>query len=105
MARLAQPRHGLRPTERLFDPLADAQADIVAGMAGGPPINGGTSPIGILRNVRSYVDLAKLGDEVLRVEPFVAAQSDGLRPGGMRLDQMQCRQPLGMTRRARRGGA
>src|ERR1700722_3331558 len=105
MARLAQARHGFGPTKYLFDPLSDAQADLVAGMTGRPPIDGRTSPVGILRHVRSYVDLTEFGDEVLRVEPFVAAQGDGLRPVGVRFDQMQCRQPLGMARSARRGGA
>jgi len=35
MARLAQPGHRFGPAERLLDALADAQADRVAGMAGG----------------------------------------------------------------------
>ncbi len=76
---LRSPATVLAQAERLFDPLADAQADIVAGMAGGPAIDGRTSPVGILRDVRCDVDLAEFSDKILRVEPFVASERDLLR--------------------------
>ena len=39
MAGLAQPGDGLGPAGGLFDPLADAQADIMAGVACGSPVD------------------------------------------------------------------
>src|SRR4051794_36442608 len=68
MARLAQPGHRPCPAECLFDPLPDAQADRIAGVAGGSAIDRRAPPVGVLRHVRGHVDFAEFGDEVHCVE-------------------------------------
>lgn len=98
MARLAQSGDGFSLAERFLDTLADAQADGVAGMAGGAAVNRRAPRADVLRHMRRGVDFAQFGHEVLRVEALVAAHGDLVRPVGMRFEQMQYRQTLGMTR-------
>jgi hypothetical protein len=50
--------------------------------------------------VRADADLAQLGSEVARAECLVCAQGGRLRSVGMRRDQVQRGQPLGVARGA-----
>ena len=101
---LAQPGDGLGPAERLLDPLADALADGVAGMARGAAVDCRASPTGVLRQVWGNVDLAEFGNEVAGVEALVCAEGDRVRAVGVRRDQVQRGQPLSMARGTSGGG-
>lgn len=57
MARLAQSGDGFGPAESLLDPLADAQADLVAGMARCPAIDHRTPTADVLRHMRGDVEI------------------------------------------------
>jgi hypothetical protein len=85
----AQPGTGPGPGEGLLDPLADAPADGI-GVTRRPAIDRRPPPADAPRHVRSDV---QLNDEVLRVDPLIAAQRDRLRPIGVRRDQVQGCQP------------
>ena len=71
-------------------------------MAGGAAVDRRAAPIGILRDMRSDRFVAQFHDKVAGVVALIGTQGDRLRPIGMRLDQCQRRQPLGMARRAGR---
>ena len=66
----------LDPAEAFLDPLADALAHRVAGMAGGPPVDRRAAVAGVLGDVRGDLELAQCGDEAGRVEALVAADGD-----------------------------
>ena len=100
MARLAQPGDRFGPAKRFLDALADAQANRVTGVPRGAAINRRAPAVVVLRDMRGDVDLAHLGDEVLGVEAFVAAERDALRGVGMRFDQMLRGKPFGVSRGA-----
>jgi len=55
--RLSEAADGLHPAEAFLDPLANALADRLAGMARGGPVDGGATA-GVSRDVRGHVDLA-----------------------------------------------
>src|ERR1700722_20332625 len=102
VTRLAQTGDRLGPAERFFDALADAQADRIARMARGAAVDRRAPATVVLCHMWGDVDLAHLGDEVLRVEALVAANGDALGVVRVRLDQVLRRQPLGMPRGAGR---
>lgn len=91
-ADLAQPGHRVGPAEGFLGPLADALAEGVAGITGRPPVDRRAPPVGVLRQVRSDIDLAQPGGE-----GFVRAQGDSVRSVGMQLDQVQRGVPLGVA--------
>src|SRR3546814_7194112 len=71
---LTQSGHGLDPAERLLDPLADALAGGIAGMAGGAPVDRRAPTPGILRQMRAHVQLAQFHHEVAGVVALVGAE-------------------------------
>src|SRR5271170_840831 len=97
MPQLAQPGHCLGPAEDLFDALADSLRDCVAGMAGGAAVDRRAPATLVLRQMRGDRLLTQLHDEVGAVVALVGAQRHRPRPAGMRLDQRQRGQPLGMS--------
>src|SRR5689334_13306040 len=100
MTHLAQPCYSLGPAEGFLDAFANALRDSIAGMAGGAAVDRRTAAVGALRNMRGDRLVAQLHDKVGGVVSLVGPQCDRLWPVGMRLDQRQRRQPLGMARGA-----
>jgi class 3 adenylate cyclase/Flp pilus assembly protein TadD len=96
----AQPGHRLGPAEGLFDAFADALGDRVDGMAGGAAVDRRTASALILRDMRGHRFVAQFHDKVAGVVPLVGTERNRLRPVGVRFDQRQRRQPLGMARSA-----
>jgi site-specific DNA recombinase len=54
-----------------FDPLTDALADCIAGMAGGAPVNGRTSTGEVLRHMRGDANRSQVGDMISGVVSLV----------------------------------
>jgi hypothetical protein len=82
---------GLHPTKHLLDELASSLADGVARVPRRPAIN---RAVGLLREMRSKLQLPHAGDEGRRIVVLVA--TDGLR-APRRFQQRQCRLPLRST--------
>src|SRR6516164_10677363 len=97
MPQFTQPSHRFGPAEGLLDALADALGDAIAGMAGGAAVNGRAAPALVLRDMGSDGLLAQFHDKVTSVVALVGTECDRLRPVGMRCDQRQCRQALGVA--------
>src|SRR6202035_3708920 len=68
----------LDPAEGFFDPLANALADSVAGMARRAAVNRRRATARILRHMQRHFHRAQFVDEILRVIGLVGAQSDRL---------------------------
>jgi len=73
---LAQPGRGFDPAERLFDPLPDALADRVAGVAGGATIDGRPSAGQVLRHMRRDAHRPQVRDVLPGVIDLVGSDSD-----------------------------
>src|SRR5918995_5488991 len=63
VAELAAAADGLYPAEGFFDPFPGAHAGLVAGVAGGAPVDGGALPGVVLGDMRGEAEVAGLGDE------------------------------------------
>src|SRR5215203_4538832 len=79
VAELAAAADGLDPPEGFLDPFPDPHAGLVAGVAGGPPVDGGALPGVVLGDVRGEAEVAGLGDEPSGVVALVT--SDSAAPG------------------------
>src|SRR5689334_4466835 len=79
---LAQERHRLDVAEAFLDPLADALAEPVAGMAGGAPIDrrltrlAGLGEMRVDGDMRGDVARSEVTDKRGHVEPLVAAEGN-----------------------------
>ena len=62
------------PTECLLDPLADALADRVAGVSGGPPVDRRAQTIRVLRHVRCDAKVSRRCHEVARIAGLFGPQ-------------------------------
>ena len=69
----------LAPPESLLDPLADALAERVAGMARRASVKGGASPCCVAGNVRRDVHGAQLVHKILGVIALVAPEQNAVR--------------------------
>lgn len=76
MTRFAQ-AGSLDPAEDLFDPFADALADGIAGVAGGPTVDGRAAVAGVLGDIRGGAEAAHVRHEILGVVGLVGAHRDG----------------------------
>ena len=84
------------PAEGFLDPLADALAQSVAGMARRAAVDRRRAAVRILRYVRRRVHRAQFTDEVLGVVSLVGAERNRPR-SGWRQDRPRC--PGGLPRR------
>src|SRR4029077_10256013 len=84
VAQLASAADGLDPPEGFLDPFPYSLADLVAGVAGGPTIDRGSSVRGVRGDVWCEPETACLGHEVAGVVGLVGG--DGASP-------FRCRQP------------
>lgn len=74
---LCHAAHALDPAIGFLDPLANNLAHLVAAVAGGAAIDGGTAaPVEVLRHMRGGVQLARGGHEAGGVIRLVGADSD-----------------------------
>ena len=90
----------LCPAEHLFNPLADARADGIAGMARRAPVDGRAAALCVLCDMRHGTEFPQLHHKVRCVEALVAANRDASRRpilAGHALDHLQRRIPLGVT--------
>src|SRR5689334_19462956 len=65
---------GLHPAEDLLDAFPDPLADGIAGVAGGPAVDGAPPPARVLGDVRGDAARADVGDAVAGVVVLVAAE-------------------------------
>ncbi len=80
IAGLAQQSNGFHPTKDLFHTFPFAPTHRIAWMARRPTIDGTRSPAGMLGDMRGYVQLTQLSDEVTGIIVLVSAQGDPLLP-------------------------
>src|SRR6266498_1876866 len=82
VAQLATAGDGLDPAERFLDAFSVALTDLMAGVAGGAPVDGAAPVGGVGRDVRSDPEVADLGDERGSVIGLVAGHgSSPFAPG------------------------
>src|SRR5947207_7313119 len=93
MSSLAQPAHGLHPTECFFDLLSLDRADVMTGMPGSPTIDRRAAVSIVLRDVRSAAALATTGDEIGCVVILVAAHRAA--GSGIVVDHVEAGRALG----------
>src|SRR3989442_12230269 len=74
VAGLAQQGDALEPAEDLLDPFARVLAEPVAGVSGGPPVDGTASVCRVRRDMRRDPERAHGGHEVARVVGLVGGQ-------------------------------
>ena len=94
----AQQPHRLQPPEDLFDPFALLLTHGVAGMAGGPSINGTGTVRRVLGHMGRDLHRPQILDERVRVVVFVAPQRHTLSARAL-ADHCQRRLPLRRTGR------
>lgn len=104
-ARLLLSGDGLDPVKAFFDLFADALADGVAHMARRAAVDRRGAPVVVLHGMRRDLHRAQFVDEIVGVIGLVGAQCDGPRPIGVRLDQVNYRDALGVAVRRRPTGA
>src|SRR6201985_2410566 len=102
MTHLAQPSHGLGPAEGFLDAFANALGDRIAGMPGSAAVDRRTAAVGILSDMRGDRLVAQLHHKLAGIVALIGTQRNRLRPVGMRFNQGQRRQALGMARSAGR---
>jgi hypothetical protein len=98
MPHLTQAGHRLGAAESFLDAFADALRERIAGMADGAAIKRRAAAAGVLRHMRGDRPVAQLPHKISAVIAFIGSERDRLRHLGVRPDQRQRRQPLGMAR-------
>ncbi len=76
MMGLVQSGCDLDPAKWLLDPLADALADRIAGMAGGAAVNGGSPAGQVLRYVRRNTHCLQVRHVLCRIISLVSSERD-----------------------------
>src|SRR5680860_590246 len=72
VAEFASSPDGLDPSEGLLDSFTDPLGDVISGVAGGAPIDGGSPVGGVLSDMGCEPDRSDVGNEVLGVIVLVA---------------------------------
>ena len=103
MAGLAQSGAGFDPAKHFLDPLADAQADRIAGVSGGAAVDGRASAVGVLGGVRRDRLDPEVGDEAGGVVGLVHPERLVMGTGPI-ADHVQRRLALGRAGRPRQPG-
>lgn len=101
---LAHSADCFEPAEGFLDPLSNALAGGISGVARCPLVDGGSAPIGVLRHMRPDIECRQFLDKIRSVIAAIRAERNGLWPIRQRLDHMQRRKPLRMAGHAGQSG-